>query len=213
MKKFILATVAPISSVFALTFALLLPFSAQATLINLSFDGLVDASGATVGGVAAPTGSAFSLNIVVDDALATSGIYSITDISYTTVVGTYNTISTSWNKDLVATQAGSSITLGQSGGFFEINTTTEHFGLSLGNFGVSSFDDIFSWSGASIVGDIIVRGVGGFSSADQLSGISPFQGTLSVSTVSDVPEPSIIALFGFGLAGMVFFRRKSARKS
>ncbi len=163
--------------------ALVLPGSVSAASINLSFTGVVDNSGATVGGVAAPIGSSFSLDMVIDDTNAVIGQYVIQSISYTTVNGTYVTIAASWAKDLLATPVGPSINLTQLGGFFEVNGTTEHFGMNLSNFGASSFDNPLSWNGAAITGDIIVRGIGGFASPDQLSGISPFTGTLSVSTL------------------------------
>jgi hypothetical protein len=196
-----IAMLAAVMTIGALAFSA----SANAALFNLSFSGQVDVSGATVGGVAAPLGSPFTLDFVVDDVNAAIGSYGIQNISYTTMVGTYNTIST-WGQ-MQATQVGPSIDL-SSGGFI-VNPTTEHFLLNLTNFGGgSSFNNILSWNGVAITGDIIVRGVGGFGSLDQLSGIQPFTGTLSVSPAA-IPEPGTLALFGLGLAGAgAILRRK-----
>lgn len=189
--------------------------SASAGLIGLSFNGLVDISGAKIGDVDAPIGSPFSLDIVIDDANAALGTYSIFAIGYTTTVGTYNTIAPSWSKDLLAIQAGASINLVQQDGFFEVNATSEHFGLNLTNFGPSLFDNPLSWTGASITGDIIVRGISGFDSLDQLSGGTVYQGTLSVtvSELSSVPEPSILMLLGLGLLGVAGLSRKRQLKA
>lgn len=182
----------------------LLPWSASATYLNLSFTGQVDGSGATIGGVAAPIGSLFSLDIVIDPSDVVIGSYTIRGMSYTTTVGAYETIST-WVTPLEATQNGPSINL--SSGGFEQNPTTEQFLLELTNFGPSFFDDPLSWTGASITGDILVRGIGGFDSPDQLSGMAPFSGTLSVSP-SIVPVPASLLLFSSGLAILATFRRK-----
>ncbi len=185
--------------------------AANAALLDLSFSGQVDGSGAMVGGVSATVGSPFTLDVLIDDANAALGLYTVLGISYTTTVGTYTTVAASWAKSLLATSVGASISLGQQGGFFEDNPTTEHFGLSLSNFGPSSFDNPLSWTGAAITGDIIVRGINGFDSFDQLSGSVPLSGTLAVSVRNAaVPAPATLALFGLGLAGLGWSRRKKA---
>lgn len=170
---------------------------AQASIINLSFTGLVDASGAKVGGVNAPIGSSFSLDMSLDDTLAAAGTYGITALSYTTTVGTYSTVS-AWTP-LTASGFGAGMSL--NSGF---QNPGEHLLVNLNNFGIgSAFNDINSWNGASITGDIIVRGIGGFSSADQLSGTNQFTGTLTVSTVS---TPATLSLL---LAGLLALRLRN----
>ncbi|MGE0486218.1 MAG: hypothetical protein AB7Q81_18865 [Gammaproteobacteria bacterium] len=195
MKSRILALLAVIG-------ALVLPMSAGAVPINLSFTGQVDSSGATVGGVGAPIGSLFSLDLVIDDANAALGSYAITSVSYTTVVGTYAT-TTAWNP-LTVTGSGAAMNLTRS-----FQSPDEHLLIDLTNFAAGSvFDDPLSWNGAAITGDIIVRGVGGFGSPDQLSGISPFSGTLAVTVGSTaVAEPVSMALYGLGIVGFAAARR------
>lgn len=133
--------------------------------------------------------------MLLDDTDAASGIYGISQLGYTTTVGTYNTV-TSWTP-LTAIGSVAAMSLSSGG----VQNPDEHLFVNLSNFGLgSSFDNILSWNGAAISGDIIVRGIGGFSSLDNLSGGSPFSGTLSVSTATAVPTPATVTLFLMGLA-------------
>ena len=180
---------------------------AHATLINVSIQGVVDDSGASVGGVSAPLGSVFSLDMLLDDTGAAGGIYGISALSYTTIVGTYNTV-TAWTP-LTAIGSGAAMSL-STGGFLDPG---EHLLIGLSNFGLGSlFNDALSWNGAAISGDIIVRGIDGFASLDHLSGTSPFTGTLSISTASAsaVPTPATLSLFLVGLA-CLRLRNRAAR--
>ena len=186
------------------------PLAANATLIDLTFSGQVDGAGFTVGGVDAPDGSPFSLDITIDTANASIGEYAIKNISYTTTVGSYDTVS-DWLVPLIATQDGPSISLAQQT-IFEVNATTEHFLLNLTNFGPSLFDDPLTWSGTSITGDIIVRGIGGFASPDQLSGNHVFTGNLSVA-LRQVPEPGTLALLSIGFLGLGMAGRRRRKNS
>lgn len=60
--------------------------------VLLSFEGTVDGSGASVGGVPAPLGSTFTLEIEIDDSMAATGMYAINSIGYMLTVGTYTTV-------------------------------------------------------------------------------------------------------------------------
>jgi hypothetical protein len=177
--------------------------TANAALLELTLSGNVDGSGASVGGVSAPIGSAFTVNMIIDDANAAVGSYAINSMSYTTTVGTYDTIS-SWVNPLTVAGSDAAMTMDAP---FETNASTEHMLFDLTNFGVGSlFNDALSWNGVAVTGDIIIRGIGGFGSLDQLSGIQPFAGTLSVSTA--VPVPAAVWLFGSGLGLLGWIRRR-----
>jgi hypothetical protein len=171
-----------------LGFALLLASStlpASAAIVPLSFAGIVDGGGYTIGGVSAPLGSPFTLNVSIDDSAAATGRYPVESVSYTLSVGTYTTV-TNWSTELVATQNGLSIEL-ESDPLFD--DPGEHFLLNLMGFGPSSLDDPRTWGGpALLTGDVIVRGLGGFTSADQLSGSFPYEGTLLLTVI---PEPTL----------------------
>jgi hypothetical protein len=190
---------------------------ANAGIIELTFSGLVDASGAKVGGIDAPVGSALSLDISIEDGNAATGSYSITGISFTTVVGTFVTTDT-WSSPLIATTVGTSITLAQS----EDHLFGESFLLNLTGFGPAAFNDPLTWVGNAITGDILVRGTG-IGSKHHLSGTGVFSGILSLAvtvsapllvTESDdtvLPEPCSLLLLGLGLACAGFAMRRRAR--
>ena len=199
--------------VFVMMFvAFVIPRGVSAAPINLSFSGQVDISGASVGGVNAPLGSDFTLDLLIDDALAASGEYAIQGVSYTTTVGTYTTIG-SWARPLIATQTGPSISLINTDRALETNGDGEHFSINLTNFGPASFDNPLSWNGATGSGDIIVRGLGGFDSPDQLSGLLPYQGTLTASaSPAPIPAPSAMLLFGTGLIGLAAWRFRAKNR-
>ena len=161
---------------------------ASAAIVPLSFAGTVDGIGYKVGGVAAPIGSPFTLDVGIDDSAAATGRYAVESVSYTLAVGTYSTV-TDWETELVATQTGDSITLISDPLF---TNPSEHFLLNLRDFGPSSFDNPHTWGGpAALSGDIIVRGFGGFTSPNELSGDFPYTGVLRLSVV---PEPASIVL-------------------
>jgi hypothetical protein len=158
--------------------------SGSAAIVPLSFAGTVDGDGYTVGGVPALVGSPFTLNVAIDDSAAATGRYPIESISYTLSVGTYTTV-TDWTTELVATQNGLAIELVSDPLF---DDPDEQFLLNLIGFGPSSIDDPRSWGGpALLTGDVIVRGLGGIASADQLSGGFPYGGTLVLTVI---PEPA-----------------------
>ena len=188
-----------------LTNLLLLAFplfstTAYAGTVELSFAGTVDTSGATLDGVVAPVNSPFTLDVSIDDSMAATGRYEIDAISYTLTLGTYNTV-TNWSTELVATQTDGTIELESDPSF---SGPDEHFLLSLTGFGPSNFDDPLTWDGpAPLSGDIIVRGLGGFDSPDELSGFSPYEGTLILTVI---PEPASIVL-SYCFLGLVTFLR------
>lgn len=176
---------------------------AQAAIVPLSLVGKVDISGATLGGVSAPVGSEFQLDLGIDDSMAASGSYTVTSIGYTLTLGTYTTVA-AWAITLKAVGSGAGMTL-ESVPWFA--APDEQFHLSLTNFDAGAlFSDPATWAsaGSSLTGDLVVRGVGGFSSDSQLSGVQPYTGTLALK----VSEPSVLALVGLGLAGLTLRRRR-----
>lgn len=170
---------------------------ANAGLIDVDFNGTIDGSGASIGGVASPLNSAFTLSLSLDDTLAPAGTYGVSSISFKTSVGTYDTIST-WGS-LQSTQNGGLISLLYN---FEVNATGEHFLMNLNSLTNASFDNIQSWNNTTFSGDIIVRGVD--NAANHLSGIHPYGNTLTAS----VPEPSTLAIFALGVMGLAARRFK-----
>ncbi len=192
--------------------------AANAGIIDISFSGLVDASGAKVDGVDAPVGSAFTLNISIDDSAAATGTYAVTALSFTTVVGSF-VASDQWLTPLIATSIGASITLAQSP-VGENHLFGESFLLSLTGFGPSAFDDPLTWSGDQITGDIFVKGTGA-GSKHHLSGTGAYGGFLSISTPQEplplffsafdnvISEPGALAVLGLGLVILgIVLRRK-----
>jgi len=178
-----------------------LPASRQAVaaIVPLSFAGTVDGAGYTVGGVSAPVGSPFTLNVGIDDSAAATGRYAVESVSYTLAVGTYTTV-TDWETELVATQIGDAISLVSDPLF---SNPDEHFLLNLSGFGPSSIDNPHTWGGpAALRGDIIVRGFGNFMSADQLSGDFPYTLTLRLTVV---PEPASAMLLEMCVIAIVFY--------
>ena len=176
--------------------------------VILSFEGAVDNDvGFTIGGVAAPFGSTFTLEIGIDEDSGGTGRYVIESARYTLVVGTYTTV-TDWSMfgELVALQVGDSITLATDPAFVDPD---EHLLVSLINFGVADFLDPLSWGGPTeISGDVIVRGLGGFASDNQLSGAAPYFGTLVLTVI---PGPATIGVLLLGV--LACGRRRRAEPS
>jgi len=156
--------------------------------VTLSFAGTVDLDGGyTIGGVPAPVGSPFTFDLTIAEDSGGTGRYPILSASYTLTVGMYVTV-TDWavEGDLVATQDGSPITLVTDPLFM---APDEHLLIGpLTGFGASDFLDPTSWGGPSeITGDLIVRGLGGIGSEDQLSGFAPYLGTLVLTVTPPTP--------------------------
>jgi hypothetical protein len=191
----------------AVTILLCIPANipAYAATFNLQFTGEVDGDGYTVGGVAAPLGSPFTLDVTLDDAPVDVGDYEITALSYHLTTGSYTT-ATDWAAIGMFTASSNGVNLDLATDP-EFQNPDEHLRIDLtGVNGVP--DDPRTWTtGNTITGDIIVRGMGGFSSLDMLSGEFPYQGTLSLSLV---PEPSTLVLaVGALLLGMLTSTRQS----
>jgi hypothetical protein len=185
-----------VSSLLSIAVLFLFPSASVATIINLSFSGNVDASGARVGGVDAPFDSAFTLDIAIDDALAALGQYAVQTISFTTSVGSHTTLGP-WAGSIVADSTGAFSNLsfpGESPGssqLFFMNVSGAYAGLG---------NDPTTWSAVGLTGDFLARGVGG-NSTDHLSGITGYSGQLSLAVLV-VPEPSTALLLGLGFAGL-----------
>lgn len=162
--------------------------AASSAAVTLSFAGTVDlVSGYTIDGVPAPVGSPFTLDVTIAGDSGGTGRYPILAVSYTLTVGTYVTV-TDWaaEGDLVATQVGDSISLVTDPQFM---SPDEHLVIGpMTGFGESNFLDPGTWGGPSeLTGDVIVRGLGGFESDDQLSRSGPYVGTLVLTVVSQPP--------------------------
>jgi len=187
-------------------FATVLYFSsaaANANLYKLTFDGVVDfSSGFTADGVSAPIGSDFSLDVLIEPDCPGCVTFDVRGVSFSLSSGTYNTIS-DWQYELTSKPSGE-LVLDYG---WEVNATTEQFALDLHNIEFPALYDPLTWSGSMISGDIMVRGIGGSTSPDQLSAASLYASTLSL-TVSQVPVPAAAWLLGSALVALGATRRR-----
>lgn len=179
---------------------------AYAATFDLQFTGVVDGSGYMVGGVPATIGSEFTLDVTLDDSPGNPDDYEITAVSYQLTTGNYATV-TDWAAIgmFTASSNGLSLDLLTDPRF---QNPDEH--LLIDVTGVNGLpNDPRTWTtGNTITGDIIVRGIGGFSSPDELSGSFSYTGTLSLSVI---PEPTSLVLLLFGSIGLGLRRVQRSR--